>query len=501
MRGCKGRGGRQDLEHTPFPMRSYVCFLVLSVSLGSNLSAAALKAGAAVVDITPTQFPVNMPGGHNANTATSVHDPLNARALVLDDGKTKIVWVVIDHLSVPKKVTVEAKEIASKATGIPVENMLVSATHTHTGVSAADEFVTEVPDGPKLSDRQSKANVYRKIMLDGLAQAIIKAHAQLRPALIGAGVQALPNEVFNRRWYLKPGKMPLNPFGELDKVKMNPGTSPEVIDRPAGPTDPDISILSVQDAKRKPLALFANYSLHYVGGAPHGQVSADYYGEFARVLPSRLRAGDDFVAAMSNGTSGDINNIPFGVTRPPREPFEQIRLVASEAADATWKAYQAIGKHQGDVALGMRQRILTLKYRKPTPEQVMNAKAILAIKDKAAIARLPALAKNYAGSTLTAAERPEETIDVIIQAIKVGEVVICAIPFETFAETGLELKQKSTFKQTIVVGLGNGRHGYLPTPAQHELGGYETWLGTNVVQKDASEIIVKNLIEMMGELR
>ena len=482
-------------------MRPYACILMLSVSLVTNVSAAALKAGAEVMDITPTTFPMNMPGGFNANQATKAHDPLTARALVLDDGKTKVAWVVIDHLSVPRKVTAEAKEIASKATGIPVENMLVSATHTHTGVSAADEFVVEVPGGPKLSDRQVKANAYRQLMLDGISQAIIKAHGLLRPALVGAAAQPLPSEVFNRRWYLKPGKMPLNPFGEMDKVKMNPGTSPDVIDRPAGPTDPDVSILSVQDTKRKPLALFANYSLHYVGGSPAGQVSADYYGEFARLMPSRVGGGEDFVAAMSNGTSGDINNIPFGSSRPPRAPFEQIRIVAGETADAAWRAYREIGKHQGDVVLGMRQRILTLKYRKPTKEQVLYAKAILAIKDKDAIARLPALAKNYAGSTIAAAERPEETLDVIIQAIRIGDLGICAIPFETFAETGLELKKKSPFGRTIVVGLGNGRHGYLPTPAQHELGGYETWLGTNVVQKDASEIVVRNLLEMMGEMR
>ena len=100
----------------------------------------------------------------------------------------------------------------------------------------------------------------------------------------------LPEEVFNRRWYLKPGKMPLNPFGQLDTVKMNPGTrTPDVLDRPAGPTDPDVTIISVQDAKRgKPLALLANYSLHYVGATPNGQVSADYFGEFARLMPSRL---------------------------------------------------------------------------------------------------------------------------------------------------------------------------------------------------------------------
>ena len=434
---------------------------------------------------------MNMPGGFNANLATTAHDPLNARALVLDDGKTQVVWVVIDNLGVPKKVVAEAKELAAKATGIPVEHMLVSGTHTHSGVNPADE--------PSASD--AKAVAYRQVMLEGISQAIIRAHASLRPAAVGAAARPLTHEVFNRRWYLKPGKMPPNPFGEYDQVKMNPGTSPEVLDRPAGPTDPDISVLSVVDAKRKPLALFANYSLHYVGGTPAGQVSADYYGEFARLMPSRLGAGEGFVAAMSNGTSGDINNVPFLVGRPPRAPFEQIRIVAGEAADVAWQAVRDIPKHQNNVVLGVRQRLVTLKYRKPTKEQLLYAQAILAIKDKEAIARLPRLAQDYAARTLSAANRPEETVDVILQTIRVGDVVLCAVPFETFAETGLELKQKSPFGRTIVIGIANGKHGYLPTPRHHELGGYETWLGTNQVQKDASEIVVRNLVEMMGEMK
>ena len=434
---------------------------------------------------------MNMPGGFNANLATTAHDPLNARALVLDDGKTQVVWVVIDNLGVPKKVVAEAKELAAKATGIPVEHMLVSGTHTHSGVNPADE--------PSAAD--AKAVAYRQVMLEGISQAIIRAHASLRPAAVGAAARPLTHEVFNRRWYLKPGKMPPNPFGEYDQVKMNPGTSPDVLDRPAGPTDPDISVLSVVDAKRKPLALFANYSLHYVGGTPAGQVSADYYGEFARLMPSRLGAGEGFVAAMSNGTSGDINNVPFLVGRPPRAPFEQIRIVAGEAADVAWQAVRDIPKHQNNVVLGVRQRLVTLKYRKPTKEQLLYAQAILAIKDKEAIARLPRLAQDYAARTLSAANRPEETVDVILQTIGIGDVVLCAVPFETFAETGLELKQKSPFGRTIVIGIANGKHGYLPTPRHHELGGYETWLGTNQVQKDASEIVVRNLVEMMGEMK
>jgi len=287
----------------------------------------------------------------------------------------------------------------------------------------------------------------------------------------------------------------------LDKVKMNPGTSPDVLDHPAGPTDPDITILSIQDLKRKPIALYANYSLHYVGGAPKGEMSADYFGEFARVMPSRLRGDENFVAMMSNGTSGDINNIPFGVTRPPREPFEQIRIVAQKAADTAWTAYQKIGKHNPNAPLGMLQREVTLKYRRPTAQQLAEAQAVLAVKDKDAIAQLPRLAQNYARNAVNAAERPEDTITVQLQAIRIGDFAICGIPFEVFVEIGLDLKKRSPFPQTMVVGLANGRHGYLPTLEQHPLGGYETWLGTNQVQEDTSVILTNRLLEMLSELK
>ena len=93
-------------------MRPPILACLLVVSTVAELSAAPLKAGAAVADITPKEFPMNMPGGFNANLATTAHDPLNARALVLDDGKTQVVWVVIDNLGVPKKVVAEAKELS-----------------------------------------------------------------------------------------------------------------------------------------------------------------------------------------------------------------------------------------------------------------------------------------------------------------------------------------------------------------------------------------------------
>lgn len=430
-----------------------------------------------------------MPGGFRANVATSAHDPFFARALVLSDQETTVAMVVVDSLGAAPEVLEEAKELASVETGIPTSQMLICSTHTHSGPPS------NAKDGP------APAVAYRGRLVNGLAESIIRAHGSLEPSEFGASAHPLSDEVRNRRWYLKPGKMPLNPFGKLDEVKMNPGYSPDVLDRPAGPIDPDITVISIRNRRHKPLALFANYSLHYVGGIPKGQLSADYFGEFSRLMPNRLRAGESFVAMMSNGTSGDINNLPFLIARPPREPFEQVRIVAQKAADTAWIAYHTIAQHHQDVALDMREREITLEYRRPSDEELAEAKEVLAIKDQEAIEKLPRLAQNYARQTVRAAERQERDVTVKLQAIRIGDFAVCGIPFETFVEIGLELKDLSPFEQTMVIGLANGRYGYLPTPRQHRLGGYETWLGTNKVQKDASDILVKNLLEMLAEMK
>lgn len=470
-------------------MKTSPLLAILALCTVSTIHAQAplFRAGAAAADITPREFPLNMPGGFSANMAESAHDPLHSRAIVLDDGVIRVAIAVVDTLGAGPEVLDEIKSAAAAKTGIPVERMLISSTHTHTG-----------PSHPK--EGAAPAVAYRKVFIEGVVDSIVRAEANLKPALFGSASHQLPDEVFNRRWFLKPGKMPPNPFGKYDAVKMNPGTSTEVIDRPAGPTDPDVSVLSFQDQRRQPLALYANYALHYVGGSPKGQISADYFGEFARVVPSRLGSPVGFVAMLSNGASGDINNIPFGTTRPPREPFEQIRIVAQKTADAAWFALRKIEKHRADVDIGMRQRDVALKFRRPSAEEVAQARAFLAVKDKDAIEQLPRLAQNYAHSTIRAAERTEDTLTVRLQALRIGDTAVCGIPFEAFVEMGLEIKKRSPFAHTIVVGLANGRHGYLPTAEQHQLGGYETWLGTNNVQEDASRILTEHLLQMLQEL-
>ena len=479
--------GRSMARSTTLLLIATLCGEVMLTDV-SRAEAGEFRGGASAVDVSPRQFPVSLRSG-KAMDASAVHDPLHARAIVLDDGKTTLAIAVLDALGAPPEMLNEAKRIAAESTGIPVERMLISSTHSH---STPPSNRTEGSPGDV---------AYRELLINGLAQAIIEAHEKLEPASVGVASHDLPEEVFNRRWFLKPGKMPVSPFGKMDLVKMNPGTSSAVLDRPAGPTDPELMILSIQDRRRKPLGLLANYALHYVGGVSKRSASSDYFGEFARLMPSRLRASPDFVAMMSNGASGDINNIPFLVNRPPREPFEQIGIVASKAADAAYFAYRKIDSHDNDVTLDMIERKVDLRYRRPSEDDVTAARKVLALTDPEAIARLPKNAESYARKTVQAHEREEDFLTVSIQAIRIGELAIVGIPFETLVEIGLEIKDQSPFPKTMIIGLANGRHGYLPSPEQHRLGGYETWLGTNIVQEDASVILTRCLLEMLNELQ
>ncbi len=108
--------------------------------------------------------------------------------------------------------------------------------------------------------------------------------------------------------------------------------------------------------------------------------------------------------------------------------------------------------------------------------------------------------RTYAQRIVAQHESPA-TVRVILQAVRIGDLGIATIPFETFVETGLEIKAKSPLKPTFTISLANGTYGYLPTPEQHELGGYETWLGTNKVQREASTRITADLLQMLGEMR
>jgi hypothetical protein len=281
---------------------------------------------------------------------------------------------------------------------------------------------------------------------------------------------------------------------------MNPGVGNPNLLEPAGPTDPEVSYLSVQAIDGRPLALLANYSLHYVGGVPDGEISADYFGMFADKIQELLNADRQnpaFVAMMSNGTSGDINNINFRGPSVKHPPYGKMKLVADDVAYAVMKGYHDLHYHDW-VPLSARQATLNLKVRRPDPELAKFVKEVTSRPDS--VEGRHRLEKTYA-KRIGQMETFPDDIDVILQAFKIGDLGIGAIPFETFVEIGLELKERSPMEDTFTIALANGLYGYLPTPEQHKLGGYETWLSTNRVEEVASDKITARLLDLFKDLK
>ena len=142
---------------------------------------------------------------------------------------------------------------------------------------------------------------------------------------------------------------------------------------------------------------------------------------------------------------------------------------------------------------------LELALRRPTSEMVQRAQAVLAKSPD--IKSGHRLSHPYAERVMAAHKEKNSSVKAYIQAFRIGDLGIASIPFEVFTEIGLEIKARSPFKDTFTIELANGSNGYLPTPRHHDLGGYETWLGTNRVEREASEKITARALEMLQQVR
>lgn len=462
----------------------WACWFVLV--MGQVGAGGELKAGAATADITPPLGELIV-GGWTPIPATHIHDPLAVRCLMLSDGATTIGFVLCDNVGIPTEVYDAARAFIDQETDVPSRNIVMAATHTHSATTARSD--SKVARAETLSP-------YQEFVARRIADCVRCALNNLTDAEVGWGSVDEPSQVFNRRWFVTDPELCRNPFGGVDQVRMNPPRGSTVLVRPAGPIDPEVSFLVVRDLEGRHLAVLANYSLHYVGGVPRGHVSADYFGIFANELAEQLGAEDQnppFVGMMSNGTSGDVNNIHFTQKGERRQPYAKMTEVGELIARRVAEAMPEVA-YQRSLPLGAQWKEITLRVRKPSPEILDYFETVLANDGGETAHRRERI---YAERMQYLVEGPAE-ISIPLQALRIGDLAVTAIPFEVFAEIGLGLKSQCPLGTNFTIELANGSFGYLPTPEQHSLGGYETWLGTNYVELGASEKIRDTLLEMLA---
>ena len=456
----------------------------------SNAGPRQFKAGAAASNITPWMG-LSINGNMTDHRGTNVHDQLHAHALVLDDGTTRLALVVADSCMIYRQTFDGAKQLIEQRTSLAASNILMSATHTHSAPAAVSIFQSD-------ADKE-----YEHFLTLRLADAVQQAIVNLAPAKIAWGAGSEPRHVSNRRWKMKPGVVNPDPFGGTnDQVKMNPRPGNPDLLEPAGPTDPEVPVLAVRSLDGRPIAILANYSMHYCG-VPARTFSADYFGACCDRIQRLLTADRQeppFVAMLSNGTSGDCNSMNFREPAKPEAPYERVNTVANDVAEAAFKVYERL-EWRDWVELRSAQKEILLGVRKANADELARAREILAKANKSAGQYGGWSPEVYAREAVLLAEFPDQ-VSVLLQAFRIGDLGIAAIPCEVFAEIGLTLKKQSLVKPMFTIELANGYNGYLPTPKQHKLGGYETWRArSSYLEIQAAAKIEEAILALLAETK
>lgn len=419
-----------------------------------------LSAGAATANLTPW-LGIALCGGFAQRQATDVHDEILAKALVLDNGKTRIGIVVCDFVCMPRSIADAVKRQVARKCGIPPTHLLVCATHTHSG--PAIRTALGVREDPK----------YVSSIPTKIADAVELAVNRLRPARIGWGDSREDRISFNRRWWMRDGT-----------VHMNPGVRDPDAVQPAGPTDPGLSFLYLEGIDGVPLALFATFALHYVGTDSPTTLSADYFGHFTAEVQRVL--GPQCLPILQNGTSGDVNNVDYSGERTWRDSgHAQARKMAAAFAGHVLRETQLLELRES-CELDALLETVTYTRKAITAEDLEIARQIL--QDPTAFAYdsgpfswvvgqpvRAQFASVYAQACIDLAALPLE-LETGVQSLRIGDAALVALPGEVFAETGLAIKARSLFQTTLIAELANDYLGYIcPREALEQQGGYETW--------------------------
>lgn len=456
------------------------CWLTLS-SGAIDTAHAELRVGAAKVDVTPDQLPVLVNGNMTSHSADKIKTRVNARAIVLDDGSQRVAIMVVDSCMMPRTLLDEAKQLAASRTKLRPERILISATHTHTAPSSRGALGTDADPN------------YVPLLRQRLVEALVAAEKNLTPARVGWGSGQAPQFTALRRWVRRPDRIIDDPFGNATvRANMHSAVDPDDAIGPTGPEDPELSIIAFETLDGVPLAALANFSMHYFGDSP---ISADYFGLFCDGMEKHMlqretatagsqqndRTGGNGadgtivsqsgrpvpVAVMSHGCSGDIWKKDYLRSAPEAEGT--IEGYAQGLLAIAAGVYDAI-ETKADLDLAMQEAKLPMHYRTPDAQRLQWAQQIVAEMGD----RLPqTLPEIYAREQIFLHEM--QTTEIILQAIRIGDMAITSTPNETYALSGLKLKLQSPLPHTMVIELANGSEGYIPPPEQHVLGGYNTW--------------------------
>ncbi len=451
-----------------------------------------MQAGFFETDITPT-LGMAKPGEYGKSSITKILDALKTRAVVFESGGERVAIAGIDSLVVRSlKETRKIREEVEKICGIKGENVMVAASHTHTGGPFFGFLPDEAAAAPPLVKElilkhSSLADpAYNDLVVKKVVTAICEADRIKEEAVLSAGSGHEDNVSFNRRFFMRGGRVFTHPG------KGNPG-----IKSPAGPIDPEVGVLSAWNVRGEFLGCVVNFACHCTAlCAEQGLISADWVYFLEKTLRSAM--DKDAVIVFLNGACGDVTQVD---NLSPGKPELGYRWSESVGCSIGAEAIRVIQKAEKELSgpVAGKIRLLSLGRRVPSENSLKKCRNIIELgKDDRVKTMEWKLAKERLIVDYIVRKYPSND-ECEIQAIQVGPVIYLANPGELFCELGLEIKRGVDFPLVYVAELANGCAGYIPTSRafeKHE-GGYETVLtGYSNLEPGAGDRIVEESINL-----
>lgn len=447
------------------------CFVCASFAGAEDL-----LVGVSAVKITPPPGSA-MAGYFHNRGAEAVHDDLYAKALVMQKGGVRAALVVCDLISIPREVTEQVRAMAAKDLGLPGSNLMISATHAHTGpVMASEADVYNLPPGMR-----KIASEYSQSLPGRIVECIRTATKNMQSAKISAAAGSESTLAFNRRFFMKNGTIGWNPG------KKNPG-----ILRPAGPVDPEVPVVHFESNGGKPIATYVNFTMHLdtVGGL---EFSADYPYTLSKLLAAVK--GPEMVTIFSIGTAGNINHLDVGDPNAQSGHREAARIgtVLAAAVLETYRHLQPVASDR----IQCKNEVVKLPLPPVTPADVQWAGEISAKFGKPDAA--PFMDQVRADKIMAISARQGKAVEAEVQVITLGnQLAFVGLPGEVFVELGLAIKRASPYPLTIVAELANDDIGYVPNREAYPQGAYEP-VSARVAQ-GSGEMLVDAAVQLLTDL-
>ena len=438
-----------------------------------------LRIGLSKVDITPRRS-VSLAGYFNDRKSRGILDRLYARTLLLSDNKTTLCLINLDLLGLADEDVDIIQQRLKRKFSLWPQNIFISSTHTHTAPAPFTVF------GARREKR------YIKELFSLIEKAVKIASERMAEGEIHIARIREKGLSFNRRYFMKGGKVLTNP----------PKGSPDII-KPEGPVDNLITSLIFTSGRRiKGMLVQATNHVDTIGG---NLISADWPGHLARELNKKLEGR--FPVLVLTGTAGNINHYNPYLLKG-QSSYAESRRIGQAYAGLVVKSLAKKSILKTDRLSAMSQR-LSVPYRKVSSSEIKEAGEILKVRVPASSKDLTSedLAKGdilvkrlFSGALLdfVKAREKEKKGTVNITVFKIGELAVIGLPGEPFVEIGLAIKKKSRFPYTLVTGNTNGEAGYIPLKKHFQHGGYETATHLyNRFSEDLGKRIIRESINML----